>query len=205
MRPCSTKNDWEGRHELTFSLELHRAECEFLTGEMAAAEQRLTCAFNSRREYGGTSAAVTCCAHRSVHDPGSERRAPLRWVCEYLRRFERPLVAASDRRGAYGRNTIGCGRSSGSGSIEELLDLPLMSDPAVPRDDGCAHQDADSPALYTDGESVSPRHLSDGGQSQPRARQQRRLVPSPTCGLARSLGARFGDYRAGFRFGQARL
>jgi len=32
---------WERRHELAFALEVNRAECEFLTGEPAAAEQRL--------------------------------------------------------------------------------------------------------------------------------------------------------------------
>jgi len=32
---------WERRHELTFALELDRAECEFLTGELISAEQRL--------------------------------------------------------------------------------------------------------------------------------------------------------------------
>jgi predicted ATPase len=34
-------NDSERQHELTFALELNRAECEFLTGELAAAEERL--------------------------------------------------------------------------------------------------------------------------------------------------------------------
>jgi hypothetical protein len=32
---------FERRHELAFRLELHRAECEFLTGDIAAAENRL--------------------------------------------------------------------------------------------------------------------------------------------------------------------
>ena len=32
---------WERRHELTFALALHRGECEFLTGALAQAEQRL--------------------------------------------------------------------------------------------------------------------------------------------------------------------
>ena len=32
---------WERRHALAFALELHRAECEFLTGRLAAAEERL--------------------------------------------------------------------------------------------------------------------------------------------------------------------
>src|SRR6202035_5615736 len=35
------ENSWERRHELTFALELHRGECEFLTGALAEAEQRL--------------------------------------------------------------------------------------------------------------------------------------------------------------------
>jgi len=34
-------DSWERRHELTFALELHRAECEFLTGRLAAAAERL--------------------------------------------------------------------------------------------------------------------------------------------------------------------
>src|SRR2546426_1234264 len=32
---------WERQHALAFSLEFHRAECEFLTGALAAAEERL--------------------------------------------------------------------------------------------------------------------------------------------------------------------
>src|SRR5262249_40196202 len=32
---------WERRHELMFSLELQRAECEFLTGQSEAAQGRL--------------------------------------------------------------------------------------------------------------------------------------------------------------------
>ena len=33
---------WERRYDLAFALELHRAECEFLTGDLAAAEERLS-------------------------------------------------------------------------------------------------------------------------------------------------------------------
>ena len=45
---------WERRHELTFALELHRAECEFLTGALAAAEERLTMLSTPRREHSST-------------------------------------------------------------------------------------------------------------------------------------------------------
>jgi len=36
------EDSWECRHELTFELELLRAECEFVTGAMATADERLT-------------------------------------------------------------------------------------------------------------------------------------------------------------------
>src|SRR3989442_2177220 len=36
------EDGWERQHALAFSLEFHRAECEFLTGALAAAEERLT-------------------------------------------------------------------------------------------------------------------------------------------------------------------
>src|SRR6202011_561818 len=34
-------DSWERRHELAFSLEINRAECEFLIGALADAERRL--------------------------------------------------------------------------------------------------------------------------------------------------------------------
>jgi predicted ATPase len=36
------EDSWERRQELSFALELNRAECEFLTGALAQAEERLT-------------------------------------------------------------------------------------------------------------------------------------------------------------------
>src|SRR6202040_3963905 len=35
------EDSWERRHDLAFALELQRGECEFLTGALAEAEQRL--------------------------------------------------------------------------------------------------------------------------------------------------------------------
>jgi predicted ATPase len=46
------ENPWECRYELTFALELHRAECEFLTGALAEAETRLA-------ELAGRAASLT--------------------------------------------------------------------------------------------------------------------------------------------------
>ena len=65
-------DSWERRHELAFALELHRAECEFLTGELAAAEERLTM-LSSRAADTVELATVDVLARGSVHDPRSER------------------------------------------------------------------------------------------------------------------------------------
>ena len=50
---------WEERHELIFALELHRAECEFLTGALAEAEPRLA-TLSTRAATTLERATVTC-------------------------------------------------------------------------------------------------------------------------------------------------
>ena len=40
-RGAAANDCWKRRHELAFALELNRAECEFLTGDLAAADERL--------------------------------------------------------------------------------------------------------------------------------------------------------------------
>src|SRR5262249_17276496 len=50
---------WERRHELTFPLEMHRSECEFLTGQSAVAEERLTM-LSSRATNTVELATITC-------------------------------------------------------------------------------------------------------------------------------------------------
>src|SRR6202043_3400233 len=53
------EDSWERRHELTFGLELHRAECEFLTVALAEAEQRLA-ALSTRAANTVERATVAC-------------------------------------------------------------------------------------------------------------------------------------------------
>ena len=55
------EDSWERRHELIFALELNRAECEFLTGALAEAEERLAGAVDPRRNYGRTSHRSRAC------------------------------------------------------------------------------------------------------------------------------------------------
>src|ERR1035438_6021357 len=54
-----TEESWGRRHELTFALELNRAECEFLTGAQAKAQERLT-ALSTRAASTVEQATVAC-------------------------------------------------------------------------------------------------------------------------------------------------
>ena len=89
---------WERRRELTFALELHRGESEFLTGALAEVGAAPGGAVDPRRKYGGTSHGRVS-ARGSVHDPRSEQP-------RHCRRSRLPpasghrLVAASDGRGS---------------------------------------------------------------------------------------------------------
>src|SRR4029077_6719041 len=51
------EESWEQRYALTFALELQRGECEFLTGDFAAAQERLS-RLSPRAEGLADSAAV---------------------------------------------------------------------------------------------------------------------------------------------------
>ena len=53
------EDTWERLHELSFALELRRAECEFLTGALAEAEQRLA-ALSTRAGTTVERATVAC-------------------------------------------------------------------------------------------------------------------------------------------------
>ena len=91
------EDGWERQHALAFSLEFHRAECEFLTGALAAAEERLT-ALSTRAATDGRARDRLVLTHGCARDSWSERPRD-------RRRSRLPptgrhrLVAASDRRG----------------------------------------------------------------------------------------------------------
>ena len=48
-RALLTEDAWEQRYPLMFGLEFHRAECEFLSSQLSAAEQRLASWRRARR------------------------------------------------------------------------------------------------------------------------------------------------------------
>ena len=71
-----SEDSWQERYELTFALELTRAECEHLSGDSPAAERRLSAL--SRRARTLTDLAAVTCAEVDIFIPRTAPRAPSR-------------------------------------------------------------------------------------------------------------------------------
>jgi predicted ATPase/signal transduction histidine kinase len=122
-----TDECWERRHDLTFQLELHRAECEFLTGELISAAERAD-RLRSRATDNVELAMATCLGIDDCMMLGQNDRA-IAIALDYLRRIgiDCPLHPTDEQvRTEYER----CLSQLASRQIEDMIDLPLMSDPA---------------------------------------------------------------------------
>ena len=145
------EDSWERRHELTFALELHRAECEFLTGALAEAEQRL--AALSTRAANTVERATVACLRVDLYTTLDQSSRAIAVGLDYLRHLGidwSPHPTEEEARREYER----IWSQLGSRTIEELIELPLMSDPA-----SLATLDVltkiVAPALYTDANLLS--------------------------------------------------
>jgi len=121
------EDSWECRHELTFELELLRAECEFVTGAMAAADERLKGL--STRAANTVERAAVACLHIDLCTTLAQSSRAVTVCLDYLRYLGvewSPHPTDEDVRREYDRIWI----KLGSGSIEDMLELPLMTDPA---------------------------------------------------------------------------
>ncbi len=193
------ESDWDCQYDLTFSLWLERAECEYLTGQLASAEARLSL-LSTRARTIVDSAAVTR-VRINLYTNLDHSDSAVEVGLEYLRRFNgqwSPHPTEQDVRQEYDR----LWQRLGSSSIEALLDLPLMSDP-----DRRATMDVltvlTSPALFTD---LNLFRLVVGRMA---ALSLEHGNSDGSClayvWLGGILGTYFGDYQAGFRFGRLGL
>ncbi|WP_437322243.1 sensor histidine kinase [Sorangium sp. So ce394] len=187
---------WERQYELAFALELHRAECEYLTGALGAAEERLSAL--SRRAEGLVDAAAVACVRVDLYTTLDRTELAVEICLDYLRRVGvdwSPHPPDEEVQREYER----LGRQLGSRPIEALIDLPPMTDPVVR-----AIVDVlgwvQAPALFTD------RNL----HSLVVGRLVNLSLEHGNCDgscfgyvqVGMVLGACFGDYRAGYRFGR---
>jgi predicted ATPase len=119
--------DPERQHELTFALELNRAECEFLTGELAAAEERL--AALSTRAASTVERASVACLRVDLYTTLDRSSRAIAVGLDYLRHLGidwSPHPTEEEARREYER----VWSQLGSRAIEALSELPLMTDPA---------------------------------------------------------------------------
>src|SRR5258705_4741676 len=189
------KDCWEHQHELIFQLELHRAECEFLTGAPAAA-QRLNVL--STRAANMLERATVACLRVDLYTSLDQSSRAIAVGLDYLRHLAidwSPHPTEEVARREYER----IWSQLGSRTIEDLIELPLMSDPS-----SLATLDVltklGPPSLQTDANLFSlvicrAVNLSlEGGNCDGSCFAYVRF------GMV--AGPRFGDYPAGFRFGR---
>ena len=187
---------WERRHELTFSLELHRAECEFLTGQSAAAEERLT--MLSSRAANSVELATVACLRVDVYTTLDQSDRAVAVCLDYLQHLGvewSPHPTKEEGRREYDR----IWSQLGSRAIEELIELPLMSDPV-----SLATLDVLTkvlpPALFTDANLLSLAICRAVNLSLERGNSDGSCVAYVWLGQV--AGPHFGNYKAGFRFGR---
>jgi len=187
---------WARRHDLIFALTLNRAECEFLTGELSAAEERLIALSN--RAATTVERARVACLHMDVCTTLGQIDRAVAICLDYLRHVGiewSPHPTEDEARREYER----IWSLLGGRSIEELIDLPLMSDP-----DSLATVDVltkvGPPSLFTDSNLHSMVLCKAINLSLEHGNTDGSCVHY--VGLSETAGPHFGDYETGFRFGR---
>jgi PAS domain S-box-containing protein len=190
------EDGWARRHELAFSLEINRAECEFLTGELAAAEQGL--AALSGRAANAVELASVACLRVDLYTTLDQSDRAVGVGLEYLRHLGiewSPHPTEEEARREYDRIWI----KLGSRAIEELIELPLMSDPV-----SLATLDVLTkvlpPALFTDANLLSLVICRAVNLSLEHGNSDGSCFAYVWLGVI--AGPHFNNYKAGFQFGR---
>jgi PAS domain S-box-containing protein len=187
---------WERRPELILALELHRAECEFLTGEPATAEARLT--MLSSRAANAIDQATIACLRVDLYTTLDRSDRAVDVCLAYLRHLGidwSPHPPEELARREYERTWS----LLGSRAIEELVDLPLMSDAL-----SLATQDVLTkvvpPALFTDRNLLSLVICRMVNLSLEYGNSDGSCFAYVFLGMI--AGPHFDNYEGGFQFGQ---
>jgi len=184
------------RPELAFTLELHRAECELLTGALDAAERRL--AELARRAVGLVDLAAVTSARIALYTTLDQWELAVEATLEYLRHAGTAWSAHptdDEVRREYDR----IWQQLGTRAIEELADLPPMTDP-----ERRATMDvltlAQPTVIFTDENLHALMVCRVVNLSLEYGNSDASCMGYVALGAI--LRPRFGDPAAGFRFGQ---
>jgi len=195
-RALLTAQAWEQRYPLMFALEFHRAECEFLSSQLPAAEQRLV----MLAEHTATlvDSAKVACLRLELYTTLDRSDRGVELCLEYLRRIGvhwSPHPTKEYVRAEYDQ----IWQRMGSGSVESLIDLPLMSELEWLATLDVLAQVV-TPALFTDDNllclvlcrmaNISLEHGNSGASC------------FAYVWLGMIIGPHFNDYPAAFRFGK---
>ena len=193
-RELLTDDTWDRRYELIFSLEYHRAECELLTADLDAAEERLNMLSERGRNLDIAAVARLRMTLYTTMDR-SDRGVQVCLEYQRARGVEwSPHPTKDQVRQEYER----IWSLVGAHSIEELVDLPLMSDPES-RATLDVLTELVTPALFTDENLLSLVICRMANLSLQHGNSDGSCFAYVWLGMI--LGPHFGDYRAGFRFG----
>ncbi len=198
-RALLAEGSWEQQYALTFALEFQRAECEFLTSDFGAAEERLSVL--SRRAGNPVDSAAVARLRTELYAAWDQSARAVEAALEYLRRAGvdwSPHPTNDEVRQEYER----IWQQLGNRPIETLVDLPAMTDPAC-RATLDVLTAVEEPSYFTDQNlrclviarivNLSLEHGNSDGS----------CVAYVQLGWL--VGPRFGDYQAAFRFGKLGL
>jgi PAS domain S-box-containing protein len=195
-RVLLTAQTWQRRYALIFALEFHSAECEFLSSQLPAAEQRL--AMLAAHAQTLVDSAQVACLRLELYTTLDRSDRGVELCLEYLRRIGVHWSAHPTKeevRAEYDE----IWRRIGSGSVEALTDLPLMSSPEWRTTLDVLAQVV-TPALFSDENllclvlcrmaNISLEHGNSGASC------------FAYVWLGMIVGPHFNDYPTAFRFGQ---
>ncbi|MDB5854588.1 MAG: sensory box protein [Herminiimonas sp.] len=195
-RALLTEDCWEQCYPLIFALEFHLAECEFLSSDLPAAERRLAM-LSARAATLIDSAAVTR-LRLELYTTLDRSDRCVELCLEYLRRIGvqwSPHPTKEEVRTEYAE----IWRRIGSRTVEELVDLPLMSDPEWRATLDVLAQVV-TPALFTDENFLCLALCRMANISLEHGNSDASCFAYVWLGMI--LGPHFDDYLAAFRFGQ---
>jgi predicted ATPase len=193
-RELLTDETWDRNYELVFSIEYLLAECELLTADLSAAETRLS--ILAERARGAHDISLVTRTRLTLYDFLGRSDRGVEIFIEYQRaRGEDWSPHPTDEEVSQEHDQIWS--SLANRQIEELVDLPLMTDPDV-LDVMNVFTEIVISAMFTDKNlhalvlfrmvNLSLEH----GNSDASCYAYGSLA----------LGPRFGNYEAGFQFGK---
>lgn len=190
---------WRTHYHEKFSFELLRAECEFLTGSAALAEERLRELAAAARNV--PHKAAVAFLRVTLHTALDQMQAAVEICLGYLREVGIDWVAHPDRAAAVAEYAA-LRERIGQRTIASLIDLPLLQDETLEATLNVLTAVL-PPAFFTDENLVCLVLSRMANLSIRHGNTDASSLGFAYLGMV--AGPIFGDYRAGFEFGRLGL